>query len=106
MIITQINAHGLIIQELADELDLCGISYNRSPMYFSAGALEWLQIALPAGASAARVFIAVIVAKINKNRRAKVTFNDGSPIKEIEAASPEDLKKVYEYIKSIEIERQ
>lgn len=34
MITTRVNAHGLIIQELADELDKCGISYNRSQYIF------------------------------------------------------------------------
>ncbi|WER20888.1 hypothetical protein P2E05_12295 [Providencia stuartii] len=100
----RIKAHGVIIQEIAKELDSADIQYNRSPICFSAGAPEWVSLALSTGGITS--FIAsIIIAMINKNRRVRVVFNDSGLVKEIDAPNKEQLIEILKEVKSVEIDR-
>ncbi|EPU3934607.1 hypothetical protein ACVWYD_001121 [Morganella morganii] len=100
----RINAHGIIIDELAQELDSSGIQYDRSCRFFSVSAPEWISLALSTGGALGAV-ASIIIACINKNRRVKAVFHEDGSVKEIEASSREEMIKLLKEIKSLEIER-
>ncbi|EPL3702341.1 hypothetical protein [Morganella morganii] len=100
----RINAHGVIIQEIANELDSAEIQYNRSPICFSVNAPEWVNVALSTGGAISFV-ASIIIAYINKNRRVKAVFHEDGSVKEIEATNEDEMIRLLKEIKSLEIER-
>lgn len=100
----RINAHGIIIDELATELDSSGIQYDRSCRFFSVNAPEWISLALSTGGALGAV-ASIVIACINKNRRVKAVFHEDGSVKEIEATSKDELIKLLKEIKSLEIDR-
>ena len=99
-----VRAHGAIIDGLWDDLQANGFSGKRSPRYFSQHAVEYVDLAVQLSTPVLATLAAIIVARLGRSKRVKVTFNDG-PVREIEAPSAEELMKILDQIKEMEIER-
>lgn len=98
-----IKAPWKIIEELTHEFESSKqIKYERGPLCFSASAYEWVQIAMPLGAAGISALVAILVAKIQQNKRVKVTFNENGKITSIEAPTKEQVIEICNEINNIQ----
>ncbi|MEI7367046.1 hypothetical protein WCT94_05340 [Pectobacterium sp. 1950-15] len=92
------SASGGSIWNLEKELKEANFQITeRSPMMFSGGALEFLEVAIPTGGGVAvmKMLTNIIIAYINKDRRAECTITDKSGnTLNYDAASQKDLIKI------------
>lgn len=95
---------GATIDHLGKELNSAQFETTRGPRYFSASTttFEYVNVIVPAAASAISVLAGILIAKIN-NGRVKVVFREG-PISEVEASSEKQLKKILETVKEIHLD--
>ncbi|HBL7241543.1 TPA: hypothetical protein LS257_004227 [Serratia liquefaciens] len=98
----QIVASGRIIDRLGQELHDAPLEMKRGPRCFSPNGSEWINVTTVT--VAALSFLSVVLAAyISSNRKVRVVFNDGGPVKEIEAPNQEQLFKILHEIKRLEI---
>lgn len=95
---------GATIDHLGKELNSAQFETTRGPRYFSASTttFEYVNVIVPAAASAISVLAGILIAKIN-NGRVKVVFREGL-ISEVEASSEKQLKKILETVKEIHLD--
>ena len=93
-----------IIDEIKDELDNLGQKNERGPLCFSAGNLEYINIALPIATALIGGVAGIIVAFVNRGKKVRIVF-DGDKIKEIDASNcnPDEIIATIQKIKSINI---
>ncbi|HIE4542181.1 hypothetical protein AB6G22_07735 [Providencia hangzhouensis] len=102
-----IKAPWKIIDELTNEFDSKAVKHERGPLCFSGGAIEWVQVAIPIGSASIGAIVTILVAKMQQNKRVKVTFNDNGSITSIDAPTKEQAIEIcneLNKIKEIRIE--
>ncbi|UJR54987.1 hypothetical protein [Dickeya zeae] len=96
------SASGVTIYHLENELKEAGFQITgRSPIKFSSGAMEFLEIALPvAGSSVAalKILANIFIAYINKDRSAEVTLIKGDEKIQVKVSSAKDLDKAMQQV--------
>ncbi|MCA6969209.1 hypothetical protein LF935_06125 [Pectobacterium carotovorum] len=97
------SASGGSIWNLEKELKEANFQITeRSPIMFSGGAIEFLEVAIPTGGGVAvmKMLTNIIIAYINKDRRAECTLiKDGHPIV-CKAATQPELMELIDKIQS------
>lgn len=94
---------GATIDHLGKELNSAHFETRRGPRCFSASTtVEYMNVIVPAAASAISVLAGILIAKIN-NGRVKVTFREG-PISEIEASNQKQLEEILTMVKEIHLD--
>ncbi|MBO8132333.1 hypothetical protein [Dickeya fangzhongdai] len=95
------SASGVTIYHLENELKEAGFQITgRSPIKFSSGAMEFLEIALPAGSGVAalKILANIFIAYINKDRSAEVTLIKGDEKIQVKVSSAKDLDKAMQQV--------
>ncbi|RRO12093.1 hypothetical protein [Pectobacterium aquaticum] len=97
------SASGGSIWNLEKELKEANFQITeRSPMMFSGGAIEFLEVAIPTGGGVAamKMLTNIIIAYINKDRRAKcILIKDGHEMP-VEAPTTQELMALIDKIQS------
>ncbi|MBH2951929.1 hypothetical protein I5Q45_23045 [Serratia marcescens] len=94
---------GRIIDEITADLQSAGLSFKRGPRCFAVNPPEFVDIIIPATTAGLSVLAGILVAYINRNRRVKVAFHEGYPLKEIEAPNSKELMKLLHEIKALDL---
>ncbi|QHQ16197.1 hypothetical protein GMW39_10165 [Pectobacterium parmentieri] len=97
------SASGGSIWNLEKELKAANFQITeRSPMMFSGGAIEFLEVAIPTGGGVAvmKMLTNIILAYINKDRRAKCTLIKDGRETLLEGPTTQDLMKLIDKVQS------
>lgn len=96
-----IKAPWKIIEELTTEFESKEVEHRRGPLCFSGGAVEWVEVAIPLASGGIGAIVSILVAKMQQNKRVKVTFNDHGNITSIDAPTKEQAIEICNELKSI-----
>ncbi|WP_411753631.1 hypothetical protein [Serratia sp. (in: enterobacteria)] len=97
------SATGASIYHLERELDGAGFPLiKRSPICYSPGAIEFLEIAFPAGAGVAAIHALskILIAYINKDRSAECSVIIGGKEHKVRASTEEGVLKILAELKA------